>query len=59
MQANLEQAESMIKRHEAFLTTVEANDDKINAVVQFAGRLCDEDHFASKFYTFLITIIKF
>jgi len=41
---NLEQAESMMKRHETFITTVEANDDKINAVCQFAGRLCDEGH---------------
>ncbi|PSN56235.1 Spectrin beta chain [Blattella germanica] len=44
---NLEQAENLIKRHEAFLTTMEANDDKINNVVQFAGRLCDEGHFAA------------
>lgn len=36
----------MIKRHEAFLTTMEANDDKINTVVQFSSRLCDEGHFA-------------
>ncbi|KAL1138874.1 hypothetical protein AAG570_008936 [Ranatra chinensis] len=43
---NLEQAELLIKQHEAFLTTMEANDDKINAVVQFAGRLSDEGHFA-------------
>jgi len=42
----LEQAENLIKRHEAFLTTMEANDDKINNVVQFASRLCDEGHFA-------------
>ena len=33
--------------HEAFLTTMEANDEKINSVVQFAHRLCDEGHFAS------------
>jgi hypothetical protein len=46
LQINLEQAENLIKRHEAFLTTMEANDDKINNVVQFAGRLCDEGHFA-------------
>ncbi|CAG2066581.1 unnamed protein product, partial [Timema podura] len=46
-QTNLEQAENLIKRHEAFLTTMEANDDKINNVVQFAGRLCDEGHFAA------------
>uniref|UniRef100_T1IQM9 Spectrin beta chain n=1 Tax=Strigamia maritima TaxID=126957 RepID=T1IQM9_STRMM len=43
---NLEQAESLIKRHEAFLTTMEANDDKINAVIQLAQRLCDDGHFA-------------
>lgn len=48
LQANLEQAENLIKRHEAFLTTMEANDDKINAVVQFASRLCDEGHFDSE-----------
>uniref|UniRef100_A0A069DY92 Spectrin beta chain n=1 Tax=Panstrongylus megistus TaxID=65343 RepID=A0A069DY92_9HEMI len=44
---NLEQAENLIKRHEAFLTTMEANDEKINAVVQFAGQLSDDGHFAS------------
>ncbi|KAI8432350.1 hypothetical protein MSG28_004761 [Choristoneura fumiferana] len=42
---NLEQAENMIKEHEAFLTTMEANDDKINSVVQFANRLVEEKHF--------------
>lgn len=35
----------MIKEHEAFLTTMEANDDKINSVVQFANRLVEERHF--------------
>nr|XP_049700512.1 spectrin beta chain isoform X10 [Helicoverpa armigera] len=43
--ANLEHAENMIKEHEAFLTTMEANDDKINSVVQFANRLVEERHF--------------
>lgn len=47
-QVNLEQAENLIKRHEAFLTTMEANDEKINSVVQFAARLCDEKHFAGQ-----------
>ncbi|XP_077282982.1 spectrin beta chain isoform X2 [Arctopsyche grandis] len=42
---SLDQAENMIKEHEAFLTTMEANDDKINSVVQFANRLCEEAHF--------------
>jgi spectrin beta len=45
--ANLEQAESLIKKHEALLTTMEANDDKVNGVLQFASRLCEEQHYAS------------
>lgn len=45
--ASLEQAENLIKRHEAFLTTMEANDDKMNGVVQFGDRLQDEGHFAA------------
>ncbi|XP_077537729.1 spectrin beta chain isoform X3 [Haemaphysalis longicornis] len=44
---SLEQVEDLIKRHEAFLTTMEANDEKINAVVQHAQRLCSEGHMAS------------
>ncbi|XP_045122381.1 spectrin beta chain-like isoform X4 [Portunus trituberculatus] len=43
---NLEQAENLIKRHEAFLTTMEANDEKINGICQFAQRLLDEGHYA-------------
>lgn len=50
LQINLEQAENLIKRHEAFLTTMEANDDKINNVVQFASRLCDDGHFAGSWH---------
>jgi len=44
---NLEQAESLIKKHEALLTTMEANDDKVNGVLQFAQRLVSEQHFAA------------
>ena len=47
MPANLEQAENAIKRHEAFLTTMDANDDKVNNVIQFAQRLEDESHFVA------------
>jgi len=46
--SNLEQAESLIKKHEALLTTMEANDDKVNGVLQFAQRLVSEQHFASE-----------
>lgn len=42
---NLEQAENQLKRHEAFLTTMEANDDKINTIVHVASTLADKGHF--------------
>ena len=38
----------MIKQHEAFITTMDANDEKINNVLQFADRLVDENHFANE-----------
>ncbi|XP_065158343.1 spectrin beta chain isoform X2 [Atheta coriaria] len=44
---SLEQAENLLKRHEAFLTTMEANDDKINGVLQFSRRLAEDKHFAA------------
>ena len=47
MQANLEQAEEQIKRFEAFLTTMEANDEKLNGILQFAKRLTEEGHYAA------------
>lgn len=42
---NLEQAENQLKRHEAFLTTMEANDDKINTIVQVSDTLVEKQHF--------------
>lgn len=42
--SNLEQAEGLIKRHEALLTTMDANDEKINGVIQFASNMCREGH---------------
>ncbi|XP_055912166.1 spectrin beta chain isoform X2 [Eupeodes corollae] len=44
---NLEQAENQLKRHEAFLTTMDANDDKINTLIQVADTLVDKEHFDS------------
>lgn len=41
----MQAAENLIKRHEAFITTMDANDEKINAVLQFANRLIDENHY--------------
>ena len=47
LQHSLEQAENLIKQHEAFITTMDANDEKINNVLQFAQRLIDENHYAA------------
>ncbi|XP_070506050.1 spectrin beta chain isoform X5 [Chironomus tepperi] len=44
---NLEQAENQLKRHEAFLTTMEANDDKINTIIQVSDTLVEKQHFDS------------
>ena len=46
LQHSLEQAERLIKEHEGFITTMDANDEKINNVLQFAGRLVDEGHYS-------------
>ncbi|XP_035827834.1 spectrin beta chain isoform X1 [Aplysia californica] len=47
-QTSVQAAENLIKRHEAFITTMDANDEKINAVLQFANRLMDENHYAGE-----------
>ena len=46
-QGVVQAAEHLIKRHEAFITTMDANDEKINAVLQFAQRLMEESHYAA------------
>ena len=46
--ANLEQAETLMKKHEALLTTMDANDDKINMVLNAAERLLQEEHYAAE-----------
>lgn len=46
-QNTLEAAENLIKRHEAFITTMDANDEKINAVLTFANKLIDDNHYAA------------
>lgn len=46
-QHSQEQAEMLIKQHEAFITTMDANDEKINSVLTFANRLIDENHYAA------------
>lgn len=44
---SLEQAENMLKRHQDFLTTMDANDEKIKTVVLFGDQLCSEGHYAA------------
>merc|ERR1719410_1961962 len=46
--SNLEQAETLMKKHEALLTTMDANDDKVNGVLSFAERLLQEEHYAAE-----------
>lgn len=43
----MEQAENLIKQHEAFITTMDTNDEKINGVLNSADRLEEDNHFAS------------
>ncbi|XP_052768377.1 spectrin beta chain-like isoform X4 [Mya arenaria] len=43
----LEAADNLIKSHEAFITTMDANDEKINAVLTFANRLMEDGHYAA------------
>uniref|UniRef100_A0A914XEU2 Spectrin beta chain n=1 Tax=Plectus sambesii TaxID=2011161 RepID=A0A914XEU2_9BILA len=45
--SSLEQAEHMLKRHQDFLTTMDANDEKIKAVVMFGDQLCSDGHYAA------------
>lgn len=45
LQASLEQAENSIKQHESFMSTMDANDDKINQTIQYADKLAEEDHY--------------
>ena len=41
----MEQAENAIKQMEGFMNTMDANDEKINGVLQNADKLADEDHY--------------
>ncbi|PIO75508.1 spectrin repeat-containing domain protein [Teladorsagia circumcincta] len=45
--SSLEQAENMLKRHQDFMTTMDANDEKIRAVGMFGDQLCQDGHYAA------------
>ena len=47
LQQSLEACEDVIKKYEQFLDQMSTNDEKINSVMGFANRLCDENHYAA------------
>ena len=46
--AGTEQAEAALRNHENQMATMEANDEKIELVLQFGERLCTEGNLASE-----------
>ena len=42
---SFDDVETFIKKHEDFVTTMTANEDKIQGVCSFAQRLCQENHY--------------
>lgn len=48
MQNSVELVENQIRQHESFAATMEANDEKINAVMQFGQKLLEDGNFANE-----------
>ena len=46
---SFDDVETLIKKHEDFVTTMSANEDKIQGVCSFAQRLCQENHYLGQF----------
>lgn len=44
---SVEQAESLIRKHEAFITTMDANDEKINNVISLGRELVGNNNYAA------------
>ncbi|CAF1683025.1 unnamed protein product, partial [Adineta ricciae] len=42
---SFDEVEALIKKHEDFVTTMTANEDKVQGVCSFAQRLCQENHY--------------
>lgn len=55
LQASLEQAENTIKQHEAFMNTMDSNDEKINQAIQYADKLEEEEHYNAEKVLFLLS----
>lgn len=45
-QATVEAVQELIKKHEEFSKRMDAQDEKINQMIQFAQRLANEGHYA-------------
>lgn len=43
----MEAVKDAIKKHEEFNKKLDANDEKIDAVIDFASRLAENNHYAS------------
>ncbi|CAJ0961934.1 unnamed protein product, partial [Mesorhabditis belari] len=44
---SLEQAENMIRRHQDFMTTMTANDEKLDPLISFGNQLAGSGHYAA------------
>lgn len=47
LQTSPEQAQNVIRRQETFITTLDANDEKINEVINLAKKLISENNYAA------------
>lgn len=47
IQHSVEQAENLIRQHEAFITTMDANSDKISSVVSVGRELINDNNYAA------------
>jgi hypothetical protein len=56
---SFDDVESLIKKHEDFVTTMSANEDKIQGVCSFAQRLCQENHYLGLSFLFINIIVRF
>lgn len=44
----MEAVKDAIKKHEEFSKKLDANDEKVDAVIDFANRLANNNHYASE-----------
>ncbi len=54
---SFDDVEVLLKKHEDFVTTMSANEDKIQGVCSFAQRLCQENHYLGTTFFFFIDTV--